>query len=100
MPAAWRQPAQAAACSVVYARRKIVVPAAFRWPRWSADRSPPLTKIGRGEPVCTILAQGKSPIDARRKVMDRGMGILAALEAKRRAGPEVLAKATVFQVRT
>lgn len=100
LPATWRHPARAAACSVVYARRKIAVPAAFRWPRWSADRSPPLTKIGRGEPVCTILAQAKSATDARQKVLDRGMSILAALETRRRAGPEALAEAAAFQVPT
>ena len=98
LPAVWSHPAQASACTVVYARRGIVVPSAFRWPRWCADRPPPLTRIGRGEPVCTILARGKSATDARRTVMSRGMDILALLESKRRSGAEKTAKAMALQV--
>jgi len=98
LPTNWRHANRAAACSVVYARRRIVVPDAFRWPRWSADRPPPMTEIGRGEPVCTILARGGNTNDARRTVLRRGMDILAALETKRIVCSDETAKGTAIQV--
>ena len=84
LPAAWRSPARAAACAVVYARRRTLVPAGFRWPRWTADRPGPVTRIARGEPVCTVLARGGQPAEARRRVHARAERILMAMERARR----------------
>ena len=87
LPAAWQAPGRAAACRVVYARRALVVPPGFRWPRWSADRPAPGTGIGRGEPLCTVLARGRDAASARALAEERASDILARLALRHPARP-------------
>jgi predicted ATP-grasp superfamily ATP-dependent carboligase len=74
---------RAAACAVVYAPRKITVPAVVKWPRWAADRPSPNSLVGRGEPLCTVLARGAKPSAARQEVAERAQSILTTLERRR-----------------
>lgn len=71
----------AAAAAIVYARRDLPRMPEFDWPDWTADRQPPGTAIATGAPICTVLARGNHPAEARRLVMERGSTIRAALEA-------------------
>jgi predicted ATP-grasp superfamily ATP-dependent carboligase len=76
-------PAASRAAAVVYAPRRLVVPAKMAWPSWSADRGPAGTIIDRGEPVCTVRAEAATMSAARARVEDRGARLLAQLAAAR-----------------
>jgi predicted ATP-grasp superfamily ATP-dependent carboligase len=52
---------RAAGSLIVHADRATVVPEAFAWPDWTADRSPAGTRICRGGPICTVTAGGERP---------------------------------------
>jgi predicted ATP-grasp superfamily ATP-dependent carboligase len=71
--------AEARAAALVYAWCRLVVPADFPWPVWTADRSIPGTVIGPGDPVCTVLAQAATAHEAEDAVNERATEILAAL---------------------
>lgn len=43
---------------ILYAPARLVIPPAFAWPSWTADRSPAHSVIEAEEPVCTLLATG------------------------------------------
>lgn len=49
-----------AAYKIVYARRGTVIVSAEDWPEWVVDRPFSGSVIGRGEPVCSIIARAKS----------------------------------------
>lgn len=53
-----RRAAQVAGQRVVYATDALTIPAVGRWPDWSRDRPAAGTRIARGAPLCTVLAQG------------------------------------------
>jgi predicted ATP-grasp superfamily ATP-dependent carboligase len=67
--------AGAQAMQVVYAPRAIRVPA-MDWPEWTADRPHPGEDIPAQAPLCTILATGNRPCDARRLCLKRSNAIL------------------------
>ncbi len=71
----------AAAAAIVYARRDLPSMPEFQWPDWTADRQSPGTAIAAGAPICTVLARGNDPAEARRLVRERGSTVRAALEA-------------------
>lgn len=80
LPKSWTAPQKSAASAVVYAPRRLTVPAGFRWPRWTADRGAPGTRIDRGTPICTVITTAKNPETARQRVLQRGTAILRTLE--------------------
>jgi predicted ATP-grasp superfamily ATP-dependent carboligase len=65
LPGAWAAAAGAAATAIVYADRAIAVPEATLWPDWAADRPPPGTAVGRGEPICTVGARARTAREGR-----------------------------------
>jgi predicted ATP-grasp superfamily ATP-dependent carboligase len=69
----------AAAARIVYARRALASVPHFDWPEWTADRQPPETTLGAGDPVCTVLAEAETPAEARRLVDERGVEIAERL---------------------
>jgi predicted ATP-grasp superfamily ATP-dependent carboligase len=73
--------AGAAAARTVYARRAIASVAAIAWPDWTADRQPPGTSVDRGAPLCTVLAEAETPVEARHLVERRAEAIRAVLGA-------------------
>lgn len=48
---------------VVYAEQGLKVPRGFRWPHWCSDVPPAETRIGAGEPLCTLHASGTGPLE-------------------------------------
>ena len=68
------------AAAVVYARRRSVVSAGFRWPEWTADRQSPCSPVEPGAPLCTVLAQESNSLRARAVVETRAAAILQHLE--------------------
>jgi uncharacterized protein len=81
LPARWRPPAAARALQVVYADRPFEVPAARQWPDWVADRPRGETRVERGDPICTVLAEATTAGAARRLVADRRARILETADA-------------------
>jgi predicted ATP-grasp superfamily ATP-dependent carboligase len=77
LPNAWTPAAGAAASAIVYAERPIVVPEGLSWPDWTADRPPPGTAVGRGEPVCTVFARAGTTPQARDLAIARARAVLA-----------------------
>lgn len=73
---------QVRAAQIMYASRRCVIPPAFAWPTWSADRGKPGTIIRGGEPICTVLATGATAALARRRAHDRGGQVLAQLAGR------------------
>jgi uncharacterized protein len=67
------------AAEVVYARREIVVGAEVDWPDWVADRPTTGTRIGGGDPLCTVLAEGGDVEFARTLAEARAQEIIALL---------------------
>jgi predicted ATP-grasp superfamily ATP-dependent carboligase len=44
---------------IVYAPRDTQIPDAMIWPQWTRDRPVAGTRIGRGEPVCSLFSHGR-----------------------------------------
>ena len=55
---------------------------------WLADRSPPGTQIAAGDPLCTVLAEGKDIVAARVAVAARAREAVALFLGKRSDGHE------------
>ncbi|MGB8275724.1 MAG: ATP-grasp domain-containing protein [Alphaproteobacteria bacterium] len=49
------------ASAILYADEAFAFPDGFVWPEWTADRPAGATRIGQGEPVCTVFAQAHIP---------------------------------------
>jgi predicted ATP-grasp superfamily ATP-dependent carboligase len=79
LPEHWSEPAEATALMVLYAPHDLTVPGGITWPDWTADRPAPGTVVGRGDPICTVLAQGA----ARALVTARAADVLGALQGAR-----------------
>jgi predicted ATP-grasp superfamily ATP-dependent carboligase len=79
LPAVLPAPRAARAASVVYAPWPCTAPAAVTWPDWVADRPMPGSRIGREDPICTVLAEAATAEAARRAVELRAARILALL---------------------
>jgi predicted ATP-grasp superfamily ATP-dependent carboligase len=67
LPKPRRGPSPTRAAEIVYAPWRCAIPARFAWPAWSADRGRPGTVIGRGEPICTVMAGGATAAVARQR---------------------------------
>ena len=48
------------ALQIVYAKQRYKTQQMFEWPEWSFDRPKPNTSIQVDEPICSIIAQGKT----------------------------------------
>ena len=57
------------------------VPGDISYPAWLADRPSPGAPIEPGAPVCTVMAEARDAPSARRLVLARNRGVLAALAA-------------------
>lgn len=57
LPAAPITPAAPRGLRILYAREPLKVPALDDWPVWVSDRPAPGTRIGVGEPVCSVHAE-------------------------------------------
>lgn len=71
--------ADASAARIVYAGRDLPRVPDFSWPDWSADRQPPGTEVRTGAPLCTVLADAATALEARQLVEARGASIADAL---------------------
>jgi hypothetical protein len=56
------------AAMVVYAKAPILLGEGLRWPDWTADRSRAPAPISPGAPLCTVLADAGTVVEARRLV--------------------------------
>lgn len=76
-----RQNGAPRAHALLYAQRPMPIPADICWPEWSADRPPAGRTLGRGEPVCTVFAQGADSatalqrVNARRRCLEDDLGL-------------------------
>lgn len=61
------RPEHLSAYKILYAEREILIDEKITWPRWTADRPGPGSRIGQGEPICSIIARAKN----RQQLMDR-----------------------------
>lgn len=50
-----------AAYRIIYAKNPVRIPESVDWPKWAADRPDGGAFIGKGQPICSIIAAGKSP---------------------------------------
>jgi predicted ATP-grasp superfamily ATP-dependent carboligase len=71
-------PATATAAAIVYAPRRLVLPAGFAWPAWAADRQQP-GPVGAGAPLATVLAEAGSAAAARDAAHHRAARLLAMI---------------------
>ena len=78
------------ALAIVYADRDLVIPPGFSWPPWTADLPEAGSRIGAGEPVCSVLAEGADVEAARTGVKARADAVLAALTSGVDADDETL----------
>jgi predicted ATP-grasp superfamily ATP-dependent carboligase len=66
------------AIETVYASLDMRTRAGFTWPQWAADRPAAGARIARGEPFCTVTAQGRTFAEAR-GLAERRSAEIAAL---------------------
>ncbi|HYB09121.1 MAG TPA: ATP-grasp domain-containing protein [Alphaproteobacteria bacterium] len=71
------------AASIVYAPRRLRIPDAFEWPRWTSDRGRDGAIVNRNDPVCTVRASAATASAARGIVADRARKLSAALDRSR-----------------
>jgi predicted ATP-grasp superfamily ATP-dependent carboligase len=82
----WFPPDAAFASAVVYADEAIVMSQDFAWPSWSADRPAAGTRVGPGEPICTVFAEARGPAadaraeEARALVLRRAEALRATIK--------------------
>lgn len=58
------EPPLPAAYQIVYAQKDTWIPCDVSWPDWAVDRPDGGAFIGKGQPICSIIATGKSPSQA------------------------------------
>jgi predicted ATP-grasp superfamily ATP-dependent carboligase len=66
------RPGPSRAQLVLHARSAWQVEPTFDFPAWCCDIPNPHTAIRPGDPVCTVLAEGAYPVEARNLVEERG----------------------------
>ena len=49
-----------AAYQLIYAAQPTQIPAGVNWPKWAHDLPPPGAIIGKGQPICSIIAHAKA----------------------------------------
>lgn len=86
-PGAPPAPAGAAGAAIVRAPAALRIPERFAWPEWTADRTPPGTRVAAGAPLCTVLARAAGTAAVRRALAARERRLLATLGAVRRGAP-------------
>jgi len=65
---------------ILYSDRAVtIIPKGFDWPQWAADRPWPGSSIGRGQPVCSIGAEGSDLFDLNQQLFAREQVIRSAL---------------------
>ena len=70
----------AAASSIVYAPKVLIVPRNMIWPAWAADCPRPGEQIDKHRPICTVLARAGTRGHARRLVETRKASLLAKIQ--------------------
>ena len=70
----------ALAAAVVYARPRASVPQDMRWPMLTADLEPAGSRLRRGAPVCTVMAQGATPGRARAALARKALAVQTRLD--------------------
>ncbi len=70
----------AIAAGVVYAAAKARVPLDMRWPTMTADLEPGGSRLKRGAPVCTVMAEGRTPAWARAALARKALAVQARLD--------------------
>jgi len=71
---------------VSYARRPLTT-RQCDWPEWCRDRPVPGTRIGAGEPVCSVYAEGTGAAGVERLLRRRAASILHSLAAPANHAP-------------
>ena len=67
------------ACEVA-CQDKNDLPQNMRWPALTADIEPAESRLRRGAPVCTVMAQGATVSRARTAVARKALAVLARLD--------------------
>lgn len=73
----WHPPV-ARAVSIAYADRGALTVGDVAWPDWAADRPAPGTRIGRGQPLATVMAEGDD-LDTVQAICAQRLGGLETL---------------------
>ena len=71
----------AMAHAILYADRGLSLPS-ITWPDWTADRPRAATAVGRGQPICSVLARASTGADAKALLAGRMAALRNALEAR------------------
>ena len=79
-----RPPARMYGHLLVYAERGLRVRRGLQWPDWCSDRPPAETRIGAGEPLCTVHASGSSRSELHALLERRSRTVSAVLLAAAR----------------
>ena len=53
---------------IVYLKQDILIPQEWRWPNWVVDQPAGGAFIGKGQPVCSIIAGGKNADQVRQRL--------------------------------
>jgi predicted ATP-grasp superfamily ATP-dependent carboligase len=75
-------PAAVAATEIVWADRDLQVPAAFAWPDWAGDRTPPGRTVGRGQPLATLRVRSSDTASAHDQLIKLRKVLLAAMQSQ------------------
>jgi predicted ATP-grasp superfamily ATP-dependent carboligase len=73
---------RASAAAIVYAGKAIASVPAVTWPEWVRDRQSAGTSVRPGEPLCTVMAEAETAIDAIAMVQARTHLIRGQIEAR------------------
>lgn len=72
----------ARATEIVYADCEIAATPALAWPAWARDRQPAGSFVAKGDPFCTVIAEGETLAEARRRLADRAAFIRSSIHAR------------------
>ncbi|GAB6067785.1 ATP-grasp domain-containing protein [Methylothermus subterraneus] len=64
---------------IVFAPQAVQIPAAWRWPSWCADRTPPETMVPAGAPVCSVNASGRTVAEVEAQLAAREAWVIKQL---------------------
>ena len=64
-------PSRSKARNVLYAVKSVVIPEGLVWPDWVADIPMVLTEIPQYQPICTVLADADTAVEAQALVLER-----------------------------
>jgi uncharacterized protein len=74
--------AGAMAHAILYADQGLPSLPSIAWPDWTADRPRPATAVGRGQPICSVLARASTGAGATALLADRITALRNTLEAR------------------